>query len=263
MSDLRAIVADDDEDVLTLASRLLEAQGVSCTRASSCRDAIGVYQQDPGYHLVLTDLRQNPSGADLAGFVRKNGNGLSTRVAIMTGGASEDLTDKAKDVADFFFSKPFGIDKVKEVVDETRLYFSRVGVPGFPGNWYVDNSSDVVNILAVEGRAGDLNQVVVDFEIKNRFKVRRSVDSDGTNKRNVLNSSDIWSLRVEQDYLEADGRAYGSVVLIGLGDCVVDLMSAFIEISGIAVKQPSLDFVKNVERSQADAKKAYELFFGV
>ena len=128
MTDLRVLIADDEQSVLDLVSRFLQSAGVPKdhqTILPSCAAAIEHYKKDPNYHLVVTDLNQSPSGADVVEFVRNHHGDLDTRVAVMTGGnAPPDVLDRAQRLTDFFIEKPFTLSHTLEIIKSTNSFGS-------------------------------------------------------------------------------------------------------------------------------------------
>lgn len=269
MTDLRVLIADDDEPVLRLLDRIMSKQeGVVCTPQDlfpSCAAAIEHYRKDPNYHLVLTDLNQNPSGVDLMNLVRENNNDLSTRVGIMTGRASDELLAKAHDGCDFFLPKPFPPQAIQEVIAVTKTYFARVGAnPEFPKQWYVDTSSPPMLVLGIEGTADDIKLSIERFKSESRLQVdwspvmpKSSSSQSWTLTIGNVYVPDVCTLQIGQNIPKGDEKPYTSIVSTGIGQVVTDLMKEFIAKSNLVVKSPGIPFVMQTEIEQDLLKLGY------
>ncbi len=92
---LEVLVVDDDPSVLLSLTRILERSGCNVTPVEFCAQGIELFQKEPNYDLVFTDLNQRPSGVDLIDAIRVvNGE---VPIYVVTGGAPEDLKKAARD----------------------------------------------------------------------------------------------------------------------------------------------------------------------
>ena len=269
MTDLRVLIADDEQSVLDLVSRFLQSAGVPKdhqTILPSCAAAIEHYKKDPNYHLVITDLNQSPSGADVVEFVRNHHGDLDTRVAVMTGGnAPPDILYRAQRLTDFFIEKPFKLSHTLETISATRTYFSRVGAnPEFPKQWYVDNSNPPILVLGVEGTADDVRLSIERFRAESGLQIDWSPVMPQTATRmpwtltigNVY-TPDVCTLQVGQNVSQGNEKPYTSIVSTGIGQVVIDLMKEFIAKSNMTLISPGIPFVMETEMDQVPLKAGY------
>jgi CheY-like chemotaxis protein len=121
MTDLRALVVDDEKQLRDISRGVLESKGLKVEAAETCEEGVEMLLRDPEYHLVLTDLNQRPkSGVDVVEKARELYPGIEAY--IMTGGSViPGLIQKAQESVgqDHLLLKPFSItvlSKIAEVV---------------------------------------------------------------------------------------------------------------------------------------------------
>ena len=95
-NELTALVIDDDSQVLQLVSRFTEQGGFKTDQAATTQDGLDLLMSEQ-YHLVFTDLDQNPTGIQV--YNAATAKGIETY--IMTGGAvnKSKLAAEAQSVA--------------------------------------------------------------------------------------------------------------------------------------------------------------------
>jgi CheY-like chemotaxis protein/anti-sigma regulatory factor (Ser/Thr protein kinase) len=111
----RILVADDDPDVQQLLAAALEASGRQIDGARDGLEALSRVEAVP-YDLVLTDLHM-PGLDGLALLERIRRSRPATKVVVMTGsGTPESVVRSIREQAFTYFSKPFAIRAVVEMV---------------------------------------------------------------------------------------------------------------------------------------------------
>lgn len=117
----RILIAEDEQSLRTLTTRMLEQRGYSVIAAESAEHAIEILEQQPGQiDLLLTDVvMPQMSGRELADCVRESSPTM--RVLFISGYADAILTGGPLEQGSAFLEKPFsGNDlalKVRETLD--------------------------------------------------------------------------------------------------------------------------------------------------
>lgn len=122
----RVLVADDDDGIRNLLTRLLETEGYEVQAVANGRDAISRLREC-ATDIVLLDVEMpGTTGLDVLGFIREHS--LHTAVIISTAYGTEDVAAEAlRRGADDYLRKPFDRSDVLAVLDRTmaRLLLSR------------------------------------------------------------------------------------------------------------------------------------------
>lgn len=103
----KVLIADDEKDVLNLLRQFAESAGMNVTVALTGEEALQIFQADPSYDLLLTDIVMpgNLQGPDLARACRQIKASLP--VVFLSGYANEELVaGKALDRNDVRLDKP-------------------------------------------------------------------------------------------------------------------------------------------------------------
>jgi len=119
--DQRALVVDDDEDLLRLLCVLLEDIGISCERATDGEDALALLNSLVFDLLVVDKNLPGMDGIEVARRARVLQPGLVTLV--ITGYASEDSAHRAATAGvNDYLTKPIDVvefrTRIKELLDE-------------------------------------------------------------------------------------------------------------------------------------------------
>ncbi len=113
---LRALVADDDADLLELIGLLLRREGFVVVEASNGNDVLGLADDDSEANLLITDV-QMPGISGLEVLAQMRLHHPSVPVILMTSFAAEELCDRAeRDGAAAVLKKPFSMGALREVV---------------------------------------------------------------------------------------------------------------------------------------------------
>jgi two-component system, cell cycle sensor histidine kinase and response regulator CckA len=116
----RVLIAEDEESLRTLATRMLEQRGYSVLAADNAEHALELVEQSPDrIDLLLTDLvMPKMSGRALADSVRERNPGM--RVLFMSGYADETVTESgALEQGAAFLEKPFSGEDLAQKVRQT------------------------------------------------------------------------------------------------------------------------------------------------
>jgi signal transduction histidine kinase len=116
----RILIAEDDESLRMLTTRMLEQRGYSVVAADSAEHAVALVEQEIGQiDLLLTDLvMPQMSGRTLAECVKEHRPEM--RVLFMSGYADETLTASgALDIGTAFLEKPFSGNELARRVRQT------------------------------------------------------------------------------------------------------------------------------------------------
>ncbi len=113
----KALVADDEETVLALTARALEAMGFASELAADGREAVEKFRQDPAaYSLVLLDMTMPGMGGSEA-FSEIRRIRPDAVVLLMSGYNEEETTVQlAGKRLSGFIQKPFELSKLRETV---------------------------------------------------------------------------------------------------------------------------------------------------
>lgn len=111
----RVLIVDDEDDVLVLVGRLLEAKGIDCELAGSAAQARKLLGRT-GFDLVISDLNMpGESGFDLFRYVSSQYPGV--RFVIMTGCGDSRTKSEARGMGiDAYIEKPFRLFDLMHVV---------------------------------------------------------------------------------------------------------------------------------------------------
>ena len=116
------LVVDDDRNVRRLTARMLRTEGYRVLEAGSGPEALAVLEQEPGVHLMVTDIvMPDMHGLELADEAMSRLPGL--KVLLMTGHAPEltvhlDLRESPLPVLLKPFSKEQLSGKVRKALSE-------------------------------------------------------------------------------------------------------------------------------------------------
>lgn len=103
------LIADDDRSILTLAQKLLEAQGVSTISCRDGQEAIE-YLQVCRFDLIVTDESMpRKNGSELAVWLRDNSNLKDVPLLLMSGEPADKAIKELLQVGTItgFIAKPF------------------------------------------------------------------------------------------------------------------------------------------------------------
>ncbi|MCK4521660.1 MAG: response regulator [Nanoarchaeota archaeon] len=114
---LDILVIDDEEGVRLSLKYLIKPQGHNITFVKECGEAIRNYIGKNHYHLILSDLNQNPSGVDVINAAKP----LGIEVYIVTATSHGPLAEEAKNLngEDHFIIKPFEKDTILNILSKT------------------------------------------------------------------------------------------------------------------------------------------------
>ena len=113
-NELTALVIDDDPPILQLVSRFTEQGGFKTDQAATTQDGLDLLNSRH-YHLVFTDLDQNPTGIQ----VYNAATAKDIETYIMTGGAAKrpDLLTEAQSVAGKnLLTKPLNFSNLQQII---------------------------------------------------------------------------------------------------------------------------------------------------
>lgn len=116
----RAIVVDDEMEIVELIREILELRNIKVDVAESGLDAIDLLKENQ-YTLALFDIRMpgTVNGMDLYLYVEENCPGLLDNVVFVTGDTvSEDIKTFLSDHDVHLIQKPFQIKDLNEKIDE-------------------------------------------------------------------------------------------------------------------------------------------------
>lgn len=115
----RALVVEDDEQVLELVRTILECHGVTVDTATDSQTAQRRVR-DQHYDVVILDLiLPDCDGVILHGKLRKISPGLEKKTIFMTGFTSnEPVIDYLRSLSVEFIHKPFGPDELVNAVEK-------------------------------------------------------------------------------------------------------------------------------------------------
>jgi DNA-binding response OmpR family regulator len=109
----RVLVVEDDSDIATLLSEILENEGYSAVAVTGGDDLKGAL--DPRPDLIVLDLRLTHGGADqILESVRARGMG---DVPVLLLSAVGDLAERAKELGvEAYLAKPFELEELLVIV---------------------------------------------------------------------------------------------------------------------------------------------------
>jgi DNA-binding NtrC family response regulator len=112
----RIIIFDDDEDILSICSYILEEQGWQVSTFSDCNDIIGrVAEINP--NVILMDNWIPDMGGIIATQLLKNDERFK-HIPVIYFSANNDIQTLASNAgADSFLAKPFDIDELEKVIN--------------------------------------------------------------------------------------------------------------------------------------------------
>jgi len=113
---IRILVAEDDEQMVDLLVRVLGEEGYEVTAVRDGAQALAKLEQDPGFDLVLTDLRM--PGVDGMELLRRAmARQLRQPVILMTAfGSIESAVQAMREGAYHYLAKPVHIEDLLEIV---------------------------------------------------------------------------------------------------------------------------------------------------
>jgi CheY-like chemotaxis protein len=97
---IKALVIDDELILYDMFSEILTKKGCEVDAVETCGKGIDkiIESEINQYDLILTDLKQEPSGVDVVNAVRRTYE-KNIPIYILTGGAPEELEREAKQLA--------------------------------------------------------------------------------------------------------------------------------------------------------------------
>jgi CheY-like chemotaxis protein len=109
------LIADDDKTIIELLTEVFKRYGLTVFQANNGLDAWEVFSSQP-IDFVLTDIKMpGLDGTELSRRIRRQCPMI--KIAVMTGGNSEVATRLLNEgTADYFFSKPFNLKKLSELI---------------------------------------------------------------------------------------------------------------------------------------------------
>jgi two-component system nitrogen regulation response regulator GlnG len=116
MEDLKLLIVDDDESVLTVLGRFLKDKGLKVGAARDGKDALGRLSSG-GYPIALVDVNlPGKNGLELLKELRETG--VDAEVIIMTAEQTLDNTVEAMKRGAFdYIAKPFDLTELEIIVD--------------------------------------------------------------------------------------------------------------------------------------------------
>ncbi len=119
MSELKALIVDDEKSLRNILSILLSEFGFSCEEAESVSEALSKVSKED-YDLVLLDLRlKDASGMEVLRFLRENSK--SSEVIIITAFATSETADEAVRLGAFdYITKPFEISELRLILRNVK-----------------------------------------------------------------------------------------------------------------------------------------------
>jgi two-component system, sensor histidine kinase and response regulator len=119
LSDVRIMAIDDDQDILSYFTEIMQGYGVPCDTATSGERALELIDQKGGYHIYFIDWKMpGMDGIQLAREInsRRSGNSIVTMISAAEWSTiAEDA--KAAGV-DKFLSKPLFPSTIAEIINE-------------------------------------------------------------------------------------------------------------------------------------------------
>jgi DNA-binding NtrC family response regulator len=121
----RILVVEDDVDMAEACRRIFEKEGIEADAVYDPEEALSILKRDPGYAIVLTDLRMpRMDGTELLQRIKKEHP--QTKVVIMTGyGTIQNAIQAMKIGASDYITKPFDKEEllrsVNQIFESQRL----------------------------------------------------------------------------------------------------------------------------------------------
>ncbi len=120
---IKVLVVDDEEEIGSLVSCVLEGMGLSVDTASNGVEALEIISKpDAVYDLVLSDMQMpKMGGVELLENIRKLALKKQPKFIFSTGGINDDLCKKLNSPDcnfDGYLLKPFDLEKVEEIVSD-------------------------------------------------------------------------------------------------------------------------------------------------
>ena len=113
---LTALVIDDEPDVKSLFVDVLQSEGVTTDSVATTREGLDLLARK-SYSIVITDLKQNPTGTEVYRYAREKG----MHAYIATGGADPIVIGEARKVAgENILMKPINIDQLADIVKKVK-----------------------------------------------------------------------------------------------------------------------------------------------
>jgi len=111
----RVLVADDDDSIRLLVSKLLTRKGFEVTAASDGGEAIEYLEGEAPFDLVLLDLMMpRVDGIGVIDHIVRTQDGHSPRIIVMTAAAPSILKELPRDHVQTVISKPFTLERLVE-----------------------------------------------------------------------------------------------------------------------------------------------------
>jgi len=119
IKNLRVMAVDDDHDILTYFSEIMNRFGVMCDTAVSGEEALELIRQNDGYHIFFIDWKMpGIDGIKLAREIKSHSSGNSI-VIMMSAAEWSAIAEEAKVAGvDKFLSKPLFPSAIAEVINE-------------------------------------------------------------------------------------------------------------------------------------------------
>jgi len=119
LSDVRIMAIDDDPDILSYFTEIMQGYGISCDTATNGEKALELIDQKGGYHIYFIDWKMpGMDGIQLANAInsRRSGNSIVTMIS-----AAEwsTIAEEAKAAGvDKFLSKPLFPSTITEIIND-------------------------------------------------------------------------------------------------------------------------------------------------
>lgn len=106
MADVKILVVDDEENMLSMLKTFFVERGFECFTAGNGVEALNVLEKNP-IDIVITDMKMpEMDGMELLGIIKEKYENISA--VIMTGFSEEYTTTEALNLgADGYITKPF------------------------------------------------------------------------------------------------------------------------------------------------------------
>ena len=116
MCSAKIMIADDDQLNRMMLEKLMQRFNAECSMAKDGKDAVGLFET-ASFDAVFLDVNMPVySGPECAQMIRKKcADAKIDAPLIVCISADDEYTDSA--IFDFFLSKPFSIDDIKELID--------------------------------------------------------------------------------------------------------------------------------------------------
>ncbi|WP_428331497.1 response regulator [Mucilaginibacter sp.] len=119
-NDKIVLIFDDDEDILSICSYILEENGFTVHTSTNCKDIVSKVEQiNP--HVILMDNWIPDQGGVVATQQLKKSNTLQ-KIPVIYFSANNDIKAIAEKAgADSYISKPFDLDQLISVINSCLI----------------------------------------------------------------------------------------------------------------------------------------------